>query len=94
MRIFNTFGPRMKTSDGRVVIDFIYQALNNNPLTVFGDGKQTRSFCYVDDLIEGMIKLMDSNLNSPTNIGNPEQFTIIELAKKIKQLIKWLSKVI
>ncbi len=87
VRIFNTYGPRMKADDGRVISNFIFQALQGKPLPIYGDGSQTRSFCYVDDLIEGMIKLMDSNLNSPTNIGNPEQFTIIELAKKIKQLI-------
>ena len=87
VRIFNTYGPRMRSDDGRVISNFIFQALQGNPLTIYGDGNQTRSFCYVDDLIEGMIKLMNSNVNTPTNIGNPEQFTIIELAKKIKQNI-------
>jgi len=87
VRIFNTYGPRMRADDGRVISNFIFQALQGNPLTIYGDGNQTRSFCYVDDLIEGMIKLMNSNVNTPTNIGNPEQFTIIELAKKIKQTI-------
>ena len=87
VRIFNTYGPRMRADDGRVISNFIFQALQGNPLTIYGDGNQTRSFCYVDDLIEGMIKLMNSNVNTPTNIGNPEQFTIIELAKKIKQNI-------
>ncbi len=87
VRIFNTYGPRMRTDDGRVISNFIFQALQGNPLTIYGDGSQTRSFCYVDDLIEGMIRLMCSDLITPTNIGNPEQFTIIELAKKIKKII-------
>ena len=84
MRIFNTYGPRMKANDGRVVSNLICQALQNKPLTIYGDGLQTRSFCYVDDLIDGMFNLMKSNTNSPTNIGNPEEITILELAKKIK----------
>ena len=87
MRIFNTYGPRMKANDGRVVSNLICQALQNKPLTIFGDGLQTRSFCYVDDLIDGMFNLMKSNTNSPTNIGNPEEITILELAKKIKEKI-------
>ena len=87
MRIFNTYGPRMRSDDGRVISNFIFQALQGKPLTIYGDGSQTRSFCYVDDLIEGMIRLMNSDLITPTNIGNPEQFTIIELAKKIKKII-------
>ena len=87
IRIFNTYGPRMRADDGRVISNFIFQALQGNPITIYGDGSQTRSFCYVDDLIEGMIRLMNSNLVTPVNIGNPEQFTIIELAKKIKQII-------
>ncbi len=87
MRIFNTYGPRMKANDGRVVSNFIYQALQNMPLTIYGDGTQTRSFCYVEDLIEGMFNLMDSKVNSPVNIGNPEQLTILELAKKIRNKI-------
>ena len=87
MRIFNTYGPRMKANDGRVVSNLICQALQNKPLTIYGDGLQTRSFCYVDDLIDGMFYLMKSNTNSPTNIGNPEEITILELAKKIKEKI-------
>ena len=87
MRIFNTYGPRMRSNDGRVVSNFISQALNGSPLTIYGDGAQTRSFCYVDDLIEGMILLMDSNVNSPVNIGNPEEFPIIDLANKITKII-------
>ncbi len=87
MRIFNTYGPRMKPNDGRVVSNLIYQALQNKPLTIYGDGTQTRSFCYVDDLIEGMRNLMGSNTDSPVNIGNPEELTILELAKKIRKKI-------
>ena len=87
MRIFNTYGPRMKANDGRVVSNLICQALQNKPLSIYGDGLQTRSFCYVDDLIDGMFNLMKSNTNSPTNIGNPEEITILELAKKIKEKI-------
>ena len=85
MRIFNTYGPRMKFNDGRVISNFIFQALQGNPLTIYGDGSQTRSFCYVDDLIEGMISLMNSNISTPVNIGNPEEFKIIQLANIIKK---------
>ena len=94
MRIFNTYGPRMRSNDGRVVSNFISQALQGNPLTIYGDGTQTRSFCYVDDLIEGMIKLMNSNLNTPMNIGNPEEITINDLANKIKKNINPKLKLI
>ena len=87
MRIFNTYGPRMRPDDGRVVSNFIFQALQGKPLTIYGNGNQTRSFCYVDDLIEGMITLMKSDLNTPVNIGNPEEFKIIDLANKIKEII-------
>ena len=87
MRIFNTYGPRMSSNDGRVISNFISQALNGSPLTIYGDGAQTRSFCYVDDLIEGMVLLMNSNVNSPVNIGNPEEFPIIDLANKITKII-------
>ena len=87
IRIFNTYGPRMRCDDGRVVSNLIYQALQGKPLTIYGDGNQTRSFCFVDDLIKGMIKLMDSEIYTPVNIGNPHEFTIIELAEKIKKLI-------
>jgi UDP-glucuronate decarboxylase len=87
IRIFNTYGPRMKPNDGRVVSNLICQALQNKPLTIYGDGLQTRSFCYVEDLIEGMFNLMKSNTSSPINIGNPEEITILELAKKIRDKI-------
>ena len=87
VRIFNTYGPRMMENDGRVVSNFIVQALREKPLTIYGDGSQTRSFCYVDDLIEGLICLMESDECGPINIGNPEEFTIQELANIVKQKI-------
>ena len=87
MRIFNTYGPRMRCDDGRVVSNFIFQALQEKPLTIYGNGNQTRSFCFVDDLIKGMIKLMNSEIYTPVNIGNPHEFTILELAEKIKKII-------
>lgn len=86
MRIFNTYGPRMAQNDGRVVSNFILQALKNEPIQIYGDGKQTRSFCYVSDLIEGMYRLMNSeDLTGPVNIGNPGEFTMLELAEKVIQ---------
>ena len=83
-RIFNTYGPRMQQNDGRVISNFIIQALTGKELSIYGDGSQTRSFCYVDDLIDGLIKLMNSGVNGPVNIGNPETFTIQEVANLIK----------
>lgn len=85
MRIFNTYGPRMNPSDGRVVSNFIVQALKGKDITIYGDGSQTRSFCYVDDLIEGMVRLMASpaDFTGPCNLGNPGEFTILQLAEKI-----------
>ena len=87
-RIFNTYGPRMHPNDGRVVSNFIVQALRNQPITLYGDGTQTRSFCYVDDLIEGFIRLMDSpdDLVGPVNLGNPGEFTMRDLAETIREL--------
>ena len=87
-RIFNTYGPRMHPNDGRVVSNFIVQALRNQPITIFGDGSQTRSFCYVDDLIDGLWRLMNSpdEITGPVNLGNPREFTIRELAEKIISL--------
>ncbi|MCB1687588.1 MAG: SDR family oxidoreductase [Halioglobus sp.] len=87
-RIFNTYGPNMHPNDGRVVSNFIMQALRGEPITIFGDGSQTRSFCYVDDLIEGFIRLMDSgdHITGPVNLGNPNEFTILELAEKVIEL--------
>ena len=86
IRIFNTYGPKMRDHDGRAIPNFIDQALKNEPLTVYGDGSQTRSFCYVTDLIAGIYKLMQSNLNEPVNIGNPNEMKLIDLAKKIIEL--------
>lgn len=83
VRIFNTYGPRMRDHDGRAIPNFIDQALKGEPLTVYGDGSQTRSFCYVSDLIAGIYKLMQSDLNEPVNIGNPNEMSLIDLAKKI-----------
>ncbi len=85
VRIFNTYGPRMHIDDGRVVPNFIQQALRGEPLTIYGDGTQTRSFCYVDDLVEGVVRLLHSDENSPVNIGNPEETTILEFAQKINE---------
>jgi UDP-glucuronate decarboxylase len=87
-RIFNTYGPRMHPEDGRVVSNFVIQALRNDPITIYGDGSQTRSFCYVDDLIEGFVRLMHSrdDLQGPVNLGNPAEFTILELAEKVIDL--------
>ena len=87
MRIFNTYGPNMRFDDGRVISNFIVQALRDENFTLYGDGSQTRSFCYVDDLINGMILLMDSNFTNPLNIGNPKEFSIKELAEIIKDLV-------
>ncbi|MBM3254752.1 MAG: SDR family oxidoreductase [Candidatus Omnitrophica bacterium] len=86
VRIFNTYGPRMRISDGRVVPNFIYQVLHNKPITIYGKGQQSRSFCYVSDLIEGIYKLMLSGLNQPINIGNPREFTVMALARLILKL--------
>ena len=87
MRIFNTYGPHMRFDDGRVISNFIIQALRNEKITIYGDGKQTRSFCYVDDLINGMILLMNSNYKNPINIGNPNEFSIKQLGYLVKDLI-------
>jgi dTDP-glucose 4,6-dehydratase len=94
IRIFNTYGPRMRILDGRVVPNFIYQALHNKPLTVYGKGTQTRSFCYIDDLIEGIYRVMLSKCNEPVNLGNPREFTILQLAKLLIKLTQTKSKII
>jgi UDP-glucuronate decarboxylase len=86
-RIFNTYGPRMLENDGRVVSNFIAQSLQGKPLTIYGDGSQTRSFCYVTDLVDGLIKLMDGNETGPVNLGNPEEYTILQLAQNIRDRI-------
>lgn len=93
-RIFNTYGPNMSLNDGRVVSNFIVQALKGEPLTIFGDGKQTRSFCYVSDTVEALIRLMNSDFSEPVNIGNPEEITILELAEKIKELTNSKSEIV
>ena len=94
MRIFNTYGPRMHPNDGRVVSNFIVQALRGEPITIYGDGSQTRSFCYVDDLIEGMLRLMDSPAEfvGPVNIGNPREFSMRELAELVLRLVGGKSR--
>ena len=94
VRIFNTYGPKMAINDGRVVSNFIIQAFQNKDITIYGDGSQTRSFCYVDDLVDGLIKMMVSNEIGPINLGNPDEFTILELAKKIIKLTNSKSKII
>jgi dTDP-glucose 4,6-dehydratase len=86
VRIFNTYGPRLQVNDGRVISNFMTQALRNEPLTIYGDGSQTRSFCYVSDLIEGIIRLSRSNEHLPTNIGNPEEMTVYECAREILEV--------
>ena len=88
VRIFNTYGPRMRLDDGRVIPNFITQALQNKPLTIYGDGSQTRSFCYVDDMVEGIVKMMKSDEIGPKNLGNPKEYTVLETAKLIKKLTK------
>jgi UDP-glucuronate decarboxylase len=94
MRIFNTYGPRMHPNDGRVVSNFIVQALKGEDITIYGNGQQTRAFCYVDDLIDGMLRLMDSDdaVTGPINIGNPGEFTMLELAEAVIRLSKSKSK--
>jgi UDP-glucuronate decarboxylase len=96
MRIFNTYGPRMHPNDGRVVSNFIVQALKNEPITIYGDGEQSRSFCYVDDLIEGALRLMASSaeVTGPINIGNPNEFTIKQLAEAVIRLVGSKSELI
>ena len=86
VRIFNTYGPRMAPDDGRVVSNFVVQALRGRPLTVYGDGSQTRSFQYVDDLVEGMVRLMGSDFRGPVNIGNPTEYTVLQLARLVQEL--------
>jgi dTDP-glucose 4,6-dehydratase len=86
VRIFNTFGPRMSARDGRIVTNFITQALNGDPLTIYGDGSQTRSFCYVDDLIRGIVSMIDCTEHGPVNLGNPEEFTVAEFAQLVLRI--------
>lgn len=93
-RIFNTYGPRMRLNDGRAIPNFITQALSGRPVTVFGDGAQTRSFCFIDDLVEGVQKLLLSDLLVPVNLGNPSEMTVLELARKIIELTKSESEIV
>ena len=93
-RIFNTYGPKMRHNDGRVVPNFIISAIRNRPLTVYGKGQQTRSFCYIDDLLEGLLRLMLSKENEPVNLGNPKEFTIMQLARLVLELTKSKSSLV
>lgn len=94
VRIFNTYGPRMRADDGRAIPNFINQALKYSPITVYGKGSQTRSFCYISDLVDGIYKLLNSGLNEPVNIGNPAEYTLSEIAEKIKELTGSRSKTV
>ena len=94
IRIFNTYGPRMRVDDGRVVCTLLTQALRNEPMTIFGDGSQTRSFQYVDDLVEGIVRLMAVDYNEPVNLGNPNEFTVKDLAEKIIEFTKSKSELV
>jgi dTDP-glucose 4,6-dehydratase len=93
-RIFNTYGPRMRPDDGRVVSNFITQALKGKPLTVYGDGTQTRSFCYVDDLIQAISRLLFSDETEPVNLGNPNEMSVLELAKLVRELSNSRSEIV
>jgi len=94
-RIFNTYGPRMRIDDGRVIPNFITQALHNKPITIYGDGKQTRSFCYISDMVDGLRKLMFSNVEERIfNLGNPQEFTVLELANLVKKITQSCSKIV
>jgi UDP-glucuronate decarboxylase len=93
VRLFNTYGPRMRVNDGRVMPNFINQAINNQPLTVYGDGQQTRTFCYVDDMIDGFVKMVKSDQSGPVNLGDPEEVKIIDLAKLTIRLVKSKSTI-
>jgi len=94
MRIFNTYGPRMRPHDGRAIPTFLRQALQDRPITVFGDGSQTRSFTYVSDLIEGMIRLQESGYHQPVNVGNPNEFTLLELAHAVIEVTGSRSEIV
>ncbi len=94
VRIFNTYGPRMRPHDGRAIPTFLRQALQDRPITVFGDGSQTRSFCYVDDLVRGIIALAESGYHNPVNIGNPNEFTLLELAKTVIEVTKSRAEIV
>src|SRR5262249_45131080 len=93
VRIFNTYGPRMSATDGRIVTNFITQALSGKPLTVYGHGSQTRSFCYVDDLVRGLIQMIDSDEPGPVNLGNPEEFTVADFAQLVLKVTGSFSRI-
>jgi dTDP-glucose 4,6-dehydratase len=94
VRIFNTYGPRMRPHDGRAIPTFLRQALTDRPITVFGDGSQTRSFCYVDDLVRGLVALAESGYHQPVNIGNPDEFTLLELAEAVVEVTGSRSEIV
>jgi dTDP-glucose 4,6-dehydratase len=94
VRIFNTYGPRMRINDGRAIPNFISQALRGKPMTIYGDGSQTRSFCYVDDLVDGLYRLLMSKLNEPVNIGNPHEMTLLEMAEKVRHMSRSKSRLV
>jgi len=94
LRIFNTYGPRMRINDGRVIPNFIYQAINNKPITIYGRGRQSRSFCYISDLIEGIYRLLLSQIKEPVNLGNPREFTILKLTGLILKLTQTKSRIV
>jgi dTDP-glucose 4,6-dehydratase len=94
VRIFNTYGPRLRPADGRVVSNFLVQALDGKPITIYGDGTQTRSFCYVDDEVRGILALFDSDLAEPVNIGNPVEFTMLELADVVREVTNSTSEIV
>ena len=94
VRIFNTYGPRMRPHDGRAIPTFLRQALTDKPVTVFGDGSQTRSFCYVDDLVRGLVLLVESGVHEPVNIGNPNEMTLLEMAKTVVELTDSRSEIV
>lgn len=94
VRIFNTYGPRMRINDGRAIPNFMSQALRNEEMTVFGDGSQTRSFCYVADLVDGIVRLLESDYHDPVNIGNPSEMTLIQMAEKILHVTGSKSKIV
>ncbi len=94
VRIFNTFGPRMRLEDGRAIPNFLLQAIRDRPITVFGDGRQTRSFCYVADLVDGIFKLLQSNVHDPVNLGNPEEWTVGQMAEAIREMVGNRSEIV
>jgi dTDP-glucose 4,6-dehydratase len=94
VRIFNTYGPRMRINDGRAIPNFISQALRGKSMTIYGDGSQTRSFCYIDDLVAGLSRLLMSNLNEPVNIGNPHEMTLLEMAEKVRLMTRTKSRLV